>query len=132
MRASSSFASAAVEPLALAARVARSRGARVSISARSRSFSLARGLLGESHRHDPVELAAAAREHRDDPADQRGGFAGAGGGLDDQRGVEVVADTIAHALIGDLAQRSVGFAGAFIAAVIASLIAACAIARGVG
>ena len=57
---------------------------------------LAGGLLGERHRDDAIELGAPARDHRDDPADQRGGLAGAGRGLDHQRGIEVVADAIAH------------------------------------
>ena len=65
------------------------------------------GLLGESHRDDPVELGSRARQRRDDPVDQRGGLAGAGRGLDHQRGVEVVADAVAHALIGDLPRHSV-------------------------
>ena len=57
-------------------------------------------LLGESHGDDAIEFAAAARDDGHDAAYECGGFAGAGGGLDDQRGIEVGADAIAHALIG--------------------------------
>ena len=69
---------------------------------------LSGGLLGEGHGDDSAKLGAPARQRRDDPVDQRGGLAGAGGGLDDERGVEVVADAVAHALVGNLARRAVG------------------------
>ena len=68
---------------------------------------LAGGLLGERHRDDPAKLARARRDHRDDAVDQLGGLAGAGRRLDDQRGIEVVADAIAHALVGRRISRGI-------------------------
>ncbi len=59
-------------------------------------FEFAGSLLGEGHGDDLIEFGAAARDHRDDPADQRRGFARARGGFDNQRGLEIVADTLAH------------------------------------
>src|SRR5438128_9876352 len=58
------------------------------------------GLFSESHRDHTVEGGAAGGDNRDDTADQRRGLAGAGGGLDDERGVEVGADVFAHTRIG--------------------------------
>ncbi len=92
------------EPLAFAGG-ARGVAARALDLGAQPQLELAGGLLGERHRHDSAKLGAPARQRRDDPVDQCGGFAGAGRGLDDERGVEVVADTIAHALIGDLLRR---------------------------
>ena len=105
MRASSSWPSAP-ESRARSAGGARGVAARAFDLGAQPELELAGGLLGEGHRDDSAELGAPARQHRDDPVDQRGGLAGAGRGLDDERGVEVVADAIAHALIGDLRARS--------------------------
>ena len=61
---------------------------------------LARGFFGESHRDDGFQSRASRCDHRDDAVDQLGGFAGAGRRLDDQRGIEVAPDALAHALVG--------------------------------
>ena len=61
---------------------------------------LARSLFGKGHRDDGGQSRAPRRDHRDDAVDQLGGFSGAGRRLDDQRGIEVVPDAIAHALVG--------------------------------
>ena len=42
----------------------------------------------------------AGRDQRDHPAHQRGGLAGAGAGLHEQRGVEVGGDAVAGGLVG--------------------------------
>src|SRR5579863_3906611 len=57
-------------------------------------------LFSEGYGDDAVETAAAGGDNRDDAADQRRGFAGAGGGFNDKRGIEVVADTFAHTRVG--------------------------------
>ena len=61
---------------------------------------LARRLLGERHRDDSRQLAAPRPDHRHDSIHQRRGLAGARRRLDYQRDVEVVANPIAHRLIG--------------------------------
>ena len=61
---------------------------------------LAGRLLGERHRDDPRQLAAPRPDHRDDSIHQRGGFTGTGGGFDHERRVKVIANPIAHCLIG--------------------------------
>ena len=100
MRASSSWPSAS-ESRARSAEPREESLARALDFGAQPQLQLAGGLLGEGHGDDSVELGAPARERRDDPADQRGGLAGAGGGLDEERGVEVVADAVAHALVGN-------------------------------
>ena len=52
---------------------------------------LAGGLLAERHRDDLADRGALVLDQRDDAADQLGGLAGAGRGLDDQRLVELAA-----------------------------------------
>src|SRR5487761_797554 len=64
----------------------------------------ARRFLGESDGDNPAELGASAGERRDDSLDQRGGLAGSGRGLNYQHDVEVVADSIAHALVRDVSR----------------------------
>ncbi len=61
---------------------------------------LAGRFLGERHRDDPRQLAAPRPDHRHDSIHQRRGLAGAGGGLDYERDAEVVANPIAHRLVG--------------------------------
>ena len=61
---------------------------------------LARRLLGERHRDDSRQLAAPRPDHRDDSIHQRRGLAGARRRLDHERDVEVVANPIAHRLVG--------------------------------
>ncbi len=67
--------------------------------ARARSELLARAqlelagrLAGRSDRDDAVHGGAAAAQHLDQPLDQDGGFAGAGGGFDQQAFVQRFAD----------------------------------------
>ncbi len=57
-------------------------------------------LFGEGHGDDPIERREPACDHRDDPADQRGGLAGARGRFDNQRGSEIVLNPITDPLIG--------------------------------
>ena len=61
---------------------------------------LAGRLLGERHRDDPRQLAAPRSDHRHDSIHQRRGLARTGGGLDYERDAEVVANPIAHRLVG--------------------------------
>ena len=62
---------------------------------------LARRFLGERHRDDPRQLAAPRPDHRYDSIHQRGGLAGARCRLDHERDVEIVANPIAHRLVGN-------------------------------
>ncbi len=61
---------------------------------------LTRGFFRERHRDDPSELAAPRLDHRHDSIHQRRRLPGPGRRLDHQRGVEVVANSIANLLIG--------------------------------
>jgi len=70
---------------------------------------LAGRLFGEGYPDNAAQRRAARSDHRDDAIDQFGGFTGAGGGLDDKRGIEVVANAIAHALVGGYHRRAHGW-----------------------
>ena len=72
---------------------------------------LARGDLGEGHRHHPVEPPLAGSQHGQDAPDELRGLSGPGRRLDDQRGVEVGGDPLACLVIGDR-RRSLGGKGA--------------------
>jgi hypothetical protein len=53
------------------------------------------GLLREGHRDDVVARRSPRRDHRDDPAHERGGLAGAGRRFDYQRRAEIAANPVA-------------------------------------
>jgi hypothetical protein len=57
---------------------------------------LAGGLLGEGHGDHALERAAPCAQGRDDARHERRGLAGAGGGLDEERRVEIFADPAAR------------------------------------
>src|SRR3989442_3417899 len=58
--------------------------------------------VGEGHRHDLIERSASRFDHRNDAADEFAGLACAGGSLDYQRGVQVIANLITRRLIGEV------------------------------
>ena len=62
---------------------------------------LAGGQVGEGQRKDPVERGPAAAHQGDDARHQLGRLPGAGGGLHDQRRVEIAPDAIAGGLVGE-------------------------------
>ena len=103
MRAASSSASASSSALRSRASVA--AGARAfSISRAQAELHLAGGLLGERDGDDAVERRRVPlRSTREDALDQRGRLAGAGGGLDDERRVEVVAMRARARCVGEAA-----------------------------
>jgi len=61
---------------------------------------LAGGLLGEGDRDDAVEGGAAGADEGEDAAHQDRGLAGAGAGLEQERGVEVADHAVADGLVG--------------------------------
>ncbi len=61
---------------------------------------LAGGLLGEGDGDDAVEGGAAGADEGEDAAHEDGGLAGAGAGLEQERGVEVAHDAVADGLVG--------------------------------
>ena len=58
-------------------------------------------LLGERHRDDSRQLPASRPDHRHDSIHQRRGLAGARRRLDYERDIEIVANPIAHRLVGN-------------------------------
>ncbi len=62
---------------------------------------LARRLLGERHGDDLAERGATCANDGDDAADERRRLPRAGGGLDDQRRVEIVRDAAAGLCVGE-------------------------------
>ena len=63
---------------------------------------LAGGLLGEGDGDERAQRGLARSQEREDALDERGGLAGAGRGLDDERGVEIVRDARAGLVIDEL------------------------------
>ena len=63
---------------------------------------LAGRLLGEGHRDDPVERAGTRPDQTDDPADQRGGLAGARRRLDEEGRPELGQDAAPGFGVGEL------------------------------
>ena len=61
---------------------------------------LARRLLGEGDRHDVAQLGVVAPHQLDHPVDQDPGLARAGAGLQEERGVELTEQALAHGLVG--------------------------------
>ena len=59
------------------------------------------GGLGEGDGGELAQPGGAAADEPDDAGDEGGGLAGAGARLDEQRGVEVVGDAVAHGLVGE-------------------------------
>ena len=90
------------------ARSSRSRSAEPLAEAASRLFEgfaqpelqLAGGLFREGNGDNLGDLGPAGFDDADDAADQLGGFAGAGGGFDDERIVERRCNLLAIGLIG--------------------------------
>ena len=90
------------------ARSSRSRSADPLADAASRFFErlaqtelqLAGGLFREGDGDDPGDFGPAGFDDAHDAPDQLGGFAGAGGGFDDQRVVERRGNLVAIGLIG--------------------------------
>ncbi len=54
---------------------------------------VAKRILREGDGHDPLEAGAPRGQQAPDARDELGGLAGAGGGLDEEGGVEVLADS---------------------------------------
>ena len=61
---------------------------------------LAGRLLGEGDRHDVAQRGVVAADELDHPVDQDAGLARAGAGLEEERGVELAEQTVAHGLVG--------------------------------
>ncbi len=57
--------------------------------------------LGEGDGGELAQPGRAAADQAHDAGDEGGGLAGAGARLDEQRGVEVVGDAVAHGLVGE-------------------------------
>ena len=60
---------------------------------------LAGRLFGEGDRHDVAQLGVVAAHELDDPVDQDPGLAGAGAGLQEERGIKLAEQTVAHGLV---------------------------------
>jgi hypothetical protein len=67
---------------------------------------LARGLLGERHRDDLRELGPPLLEKGEDARHQDGGLPGSGGRLDNEGGVEILAEAFADLGVGRRAHAS--------------------------
>ena len=61
---------------------------------------LAGRLLGERDRHDVAQPRVVAAHQLDHPVDQDPGLARAGAGLQEERGVELAEQAVAHGLVG--------------------------------
>src|SRR5262249_61800658 len=64
--------------------------------------------LGEGHGDQAWQRRLAAAEERENAAHQLRRFAGAGGGFDDERGVEIAANAVARLGVDQLAQHRRG------------------------
>jgi hypothetical protein len=70
---------------------------------------LARGLLREGDRHDPLQIGDPRPQHGDDARHQHGGLAGPRRSLDDERALEILADAAARAgVVQRVADRGAG------------------------
>jgi hypothetical protein len=80
-------------------------------SAAQPQLHLSRGLLGERHRHHTLERPRTRAQQGHDAVHQRRGLSRAGGGLDEERRVEILPDTTTRLCVGqDRCIRSHGSA----------------------